>query len=737
MKKILTLLILLTSAIVARAEVSVDDVTFENMNTTDGIVQIVRNKIYAINDELVAVGGTNIGTGNIYYVDSSVGNDSYSGTKPEWAWATLDTAFDSGNCTANNGDIVYCMPGHTETQSATGALFTADVEGVKIICLGEGDDRAKFILSHTGAKIDITADNVRFNNFYLDATGVDSVNTPLNVSGEGCVIDGFFVRLADTGGQADLGITIGVADGDANDLIIANGRIISPDAGAASAITFAKDMENVILSNLYIYGDFSTAGIEIPAGGNAQENLVLDYVRSYNTNADEPGFEANGTANTGIIMNSVLASDAEATIVDAGGLQIASSTSLKVIGNGEGAALPANMTLVDLIGDYTGPDDGTDYDDNVFATLKKLSTYIADGDGDFATGAALPANKSLFDIIGETYTDDGGGDHLDDVYAHLNLIMKYVADGSGGGAVVGANPPAGKSLFDIIGETYTDDGGGDHLDDVYAHLNLIMKYVSDGSGGGAVVGASLPAGKSLFDIIGETYTDDGGGDHLDDVASHLNTISKYICDGDGDFATGAALPSNVSIYNVTGAFSGDGGAAQDDSVKASLDLVHTDLDTIITDTAELQPAAAKCISKEISTITNGNHDLFAVAGGPIKIIEIVGYVTTQIGSEGNLVNYNIDPTTPATDTVFGTDGTALETNGDAVGTLYTWDGVVANDLTATTNGVALGTAAYSGLIVPAGSIELACANDGSVDGAITVYMRYQPLSTSSAVTAAP
>ena len=33
-----------------------------------------------------------------------------------------------------------------------------------------------------------------------------------------------------------------------------------------------------------------------------------------------------------------------------------------------------------------------------------------------------------------------------------------------------------------------------------------------------------------------------------------------------------------------GGFSGDGGAAQDDSVKASMDLAHTDLDTIITDT---------------------------------------------------------------------------------------------------------------------------------------------------------
>jgi len=208
------------------------------------------------------------------------------------------------------------------------------------------------------------------------------------------------------------------------------------------------------------------------------------------------------------------------------------------------------------------------------------------------------------------------------------------------------------------------------------------------------------------------------------VLERLEQIQEGVNKG-----TGTALPANKSLYDVTGAYTADGGADDEDTIMAHLDLVYAD-------SAALDDFKEKSVSKEISTITNGNHDLFVVAGGPIKILEIVAYVTTEIGAEGNLVNYNIDPTTPATDTVFGTDGTALETNADAVGTLYTWDGVVANDLTATTNGVALGVAAESGIIVPAGSIELACANDGSVDGAITVYMRYIPLASGVTVTAA-
>lgn len=52
-----------------------------------------------------------------------------------------------------------------------------------------------------------------------------------------------------------------------------------------------------------------------------------------------------------------------------------------------------------------------------------------------------------------------------------------------------------------------------------------------------------------------------------------------------------ATDSLEMLSDKTGAFTGDGGAAQDDSVKASLDLAHTDLDTIITDTEKIYEVA--------------------------------------------------------------------------------------------------------------------------------------------------
>ena len=115
--------------------------------------------------------------------------------------------------------------------------------------------------------------------------------------------------------------------------------------------------------------------------------------------------------------------------------------------------------------------------------------------------------------------------------------------------------------------------------------------------------------EAMSDKVGG-WTGDGGTDYNDSIYANLIMLSKYIADGDGDFATGSALPSNVSLYNVTGAFSGDGGAAQDDSIKASLDLAHTDLDALLVDTAPLWDTTLTGAS-----VVSGSLASFVATGG--------------------------------------------------------------------------------------------------------------------------
>ena len=189
-------------------------------------------------------------------------------------------------------------------------------------------------------------------------------------------------------------------------------------------------------------------------------------------------------------------------------------------------------------------------------------------------------------------------------------------------------------------------------------------------------------------------------------------------------------PANISDYN---------------NATDSLEAIGTAAAAILVDTAAIQPIQEGVATKVLTTIMNGNNDIFVVAGGPVKIIELIGIVTTELEAKGNLINYNMDPTSPAGDTVFGTDGTALEVTGDTVGTIYTWNGTIANDLVATPNGVGLGTPApldgstaqTGGLVVPAGSLELASIVATSATGEITFYIRYTPLVSGATVTAAP
>ena len=66
--------------------------------------------------------------------------------------------------------------------------------------------------------------------------------------------------------------------------------------------------------------------------------------------------------------------------------------------------------------------------------------------------------------------------------------------------------------------------GGSQSNNIKASLDLAHTDLDSVIASTSNSGQALPSGKSLFDIIGETYTDDGGGDHLDDVATHLDII---------------------------------------------------------------------------------------------------------------------------------------------------------------------------------------------------------------------
>lgn len=99
-------------------------------------------------------------------------------------FATVDAAI--GECTANAGDTIFVLPGHTETVTATNIAH--DVAGVAIIGLGNADNRPTFTFGAAAATITVSAANCGWENcrFIADFVNVVSAFTLTTAVGFTC-----------------------------------------------------------------------------------------------------------------------------------------------------------------------------------------------------------------------------------------------------------------------------------------------------------------------------------------------------------------------------------------------------------------------------------------------------------------------------------------------------------------------------------------------------------------------
>jgi hypothetical protein len=107
-------------------------------------------------------------TGSVFFVHSGTGSNSLNnGTSATNALATI--AYAIGLCTANKGDVIVVMPGHTETIATAGGI-TANKAGVSIIGLGNGSNRPTLSFSATDSTFAISAANVTVSNIRVTST---------------------------------------------------------------------------------------------------------------------------------------------------------------------------------------------------------------------------------------------------------------------------------------------------------------------------------------------------------------------------------------------------------------------------------------------------------------------------------------------------------------------------------------------------------------------------------------
>jgi hypothetical protein len=218
-------------------------------------------------------------------------------------YTTLDAAVSA--CTANAGDIIYVAPGHTESiSSATGLVL--DVAGVRVIGLGEGDNRPTLTLDTIGtATITASASEVTLENFIIDLTGVDAVAVGITLTGDDFTLKNCKVVVADSAGQATIGMS--VTDGD-NLTIEGCDFQGSTDAGTTTAIDFISG-NNPKIRNNFIYGAYTAAVGAIRFGsttGTYTANNV-DISNNFIANLTASSTVCISTSSTGFPMTGRLA----------------------------------------------------------------------------------------------------------------------------------------------------------------------------------------------------------------------------------------------------------------------------------------------------------------------------------------------------------------------------------------------------------------------------------------------
>jgi len=240
---------------------------------------------------ILAIESMDITTGSRFFVDSGTGvNDEGHGSSPDAPYATLDYAI--GKCTANKGDIIYVMPGHSEsTSTASAELFDLDVAGVSVIGLGEGDKRPTFTLAVATATVVIGAAGCRLSNIILVGNISDLVaGLEIEAAATGCIVDHCLFKDSATNKDMLKAITVAA---DADRLTIEDNQFLITVGGEAThAIEFVGGCDGLILRRNYFIGDWKDAGGAIDLAGAASVGILV-----------HDNFMVNADASVGLCMD--------------------------------------------------------------------------------------------------------------------------------------------------------------------------------------------------------------------------------------------------------------------------------------------------------------------------------------------------------------------------------------------------------------------------------------------------
>ena len=281
--------------------------------------------------------------GEVYWVNGTSvkltgaksGSNGNKGTFYE-PFATIDYAV--GKCTANRGDIIMVMPGHSEDIAAATSLVL-DVAGIAVIGLGSGSLRPDLNFSATAGSIEIDAADVTIINMTMTAD-VSAVVVGLNVDADGFTMQNCEFTYNATGDDF-----ITMVDIDAFDNASITGcKFIAEDTAGCDEAIRIDDAHNTTFMHNHIYGDF-TDGCIIGEGA-LSNNLTISDNSLYNSDTTAGFLLDCNVASTGLFVNNrmgTLFATAPETAVDPGSLLSAENYVCNAVDE-SGALVPVTVS---------------------------------------------------------------------------------------------------------------------------------------------------------------------------------------------------------------------------------------------------------------------------------------------------------------------------------------------------------------------------------------------------------
>ena len=259
-------------------------------------------------------GASQLGTGNIFYVDSNVTTEG-NGTTVETAKDTLEEIVPL--LTANNGDVVYVLQGHNEPLTGADGV-DLDVAGVTIIGLGNGTDRPRFDYDNSAGEFVIGAANVRITNltFLPSVTGITHA-IDIENAGDWAIIDHCEILLGETVNTDEFTDTIQVGTTATNVLIYCNKMVHTTSSSACNNFVdlSAATISNPMIIGNYVFGNFEEAPIW--GGAAIPTECVIAYNNLTNLESGDLSIEFAGNA-TGNCLFNTMNNSSIATALDPG-----------------------------------------------------------------------------------------------------------------------------------------------------------------------------------------------------------------------------------------------------------------------------------------------------------------------------------------------------------------------------------------------------------------------------------